>query len=172
MRAILLSVKPEWVAKILNGEKTIEIRKTMPKCEFPIDVYIYCTNDKNKYLYWDWYDPPFVTHEWFVSNNPRYFIWEHKKHKNGKVVAKFTLNKAEEIICRPIGGEWESYTKTLGYSEISQASCLRNREIVHYLKGNNGYAWYISDLEILDKPKELSDFGLKKAPQSWRYVEN
>lgn len=30
-KCILISVKPEWVKKILNGEKTIEIRKTAPK---------------------------------------------------------------------------------------------------------------------------------------------
>lgn len=28
---ILISIKPEWVCKILNGEKTIEVRKTAPK---------------------------------------------------------------------------------------------------------------------------------------------
>ena len=33
MKAILLPIKPKHVAKILNMEKTIEIRKTMPKCE-------------------------------------------------------------------------------------------------------------------------------------------
>ena len=45
----MISIKPKWVAKILNGEKTIEIRKTMPKCDLPIDVYIYCTWGTGKY---------------------------------------------------------------------------------------------------------------------------
>lgn len=27
----MISIKPQWVAKILNGEKTIEIRKKFPK---------------------------------------------------------------------------------------------------------------------------------------------
>lgn len=31
MKAILISIKPKYVADILNGKKTIEIRKTMPK---------------------------------------------------------------------------------------------------------------------------------------------
>ena len=30
-RSILLSVKPEWLVKILNGEKTIEVRKKVLK---------------------------------------------------------------------------------------------------------------------------------------------
>ena len=35
MREIMISIQPQWVEKILSGEKTIEIRKTMPKCELP-----------------------------------------------------------------------------------------------------------------------------------------
>lgn len=31
--------------------------------------------------------------------------------------------------------------------------------------------WHISDLSTYDKPKELSEFGLSRAPQSWRYVD-
>lgn len=30
-KVIIISIKPEWVCKILNGEKTIEVRKTAPK---------------------------------------------------------------------------------------------------------------------------------------------
>ena len=46
MKKILISIKPKWVAKILNGEKTIEVRKTAPKCELPCEVYIYCSKGK------------------------------------------------------------------------------------------------------------------------------
>ena len=31
MKAILVSVKPEWWEKILSGEKTLEIRKSAPR---------------------------------------------------------------------------------------------------------------------------------------------
>lgn len=44
MRAVLMSIKPEWWEKILAGEKTIEIRKTHPKSEelyWPITVLVY-----------------------------------------------------------------------------------------------------------------------------------
>lgn len=44
---ILISIRPEWVAKILNGEKTVEVRKTYPtKIETPFKCYIYCTQGK------------------------------------------------------------------------------------------------------------------------------
>ena len=42
-KAVLISIHPEWVRKILNGSKTVEIRKTAPKCGVPFKCYIYCT---------------------------------------------------------------------------------------------------------------------------------
>lgn len=45
-QAILMNFKPKEVQKILNGEKTLAISKTMPKCKLPIDVYIYCSRGK------------------------------------------------------------------------------------------------------------------------------
>ena len=29
-KAVLISIRPEWVKKILTGEKTLEVRKTRP----------------------------------------------------------------------------------------------------------------------------------------------
>lgn len=42
-KSVLISIRPEWVEKILSGEKTLEVRKTRPKLEAPFKVYIYCT---------------------------------------------------------------------------------------------------------------------------------
>ena len=48
MKAVLISIRPEWCNKILSGEKTVEIRRTRPKLETPFRVYIYCTKDRSK----------------------------------------------------------------------------------------------------------------------------
>lgn len=46
-KAVLISIRPEWVRKILNGRKTIEVRKTRPKMNPPLKCYIYkCGNGK------------------------------------------------------------------------------------------------------------------------------
>ena len=156
MKSILISIKPEWVAKILGRDKTIEIRKTAPKCELPIDVYIYCT--KGAFL-------------GFLS-----------KRYVGKVVAKFTLRKVEKLKIYvgsyiPVAILHTDSIPTCSLME--KESCLTMDEIWKYTK-MKGYAWHISDLQLLDnltKPSgfdnlmELSDFGLKRAPQSWCYVE-
>lgn len=89
MKAILISIKPEWVCKILNGEKTIEVRKTAPKCELPIEVYIYCTKGKlNLWLPYDF--GIYKTSQPYLSDKP---LYEIDDKMNGKVVAKFTLRK-------------------------------------------------------------------------------
>ena len=181
MKAIMISIKPKWIAKILNGEKTIEIRKTMPKCDLPIDVYIYCTSHKNytQSLYEvceedgggydvDYYRP---SEEDFILN--------------GKVVAKFTLTQIWTFDKMTILTEQYNHL-------FIKKSCLTKEELVNYIGDNVGYAWHIDNLEIFDKPKELSVFTipcdfkcpklgccychkntrLNKAPQSWCYVED
>ena len=88
MKAILISIKPRFVADILNGKKALEIRKTFPKCKYPIDVYIYCTREN-------------------IRKTP---LFVNSRVGNGKVVAKFTLRKIKQVSI------WDENleTKTLG----------------------------------------------------------
>ena len=130
-KAILISIKPKWVAKILNGEKTVEIRKSIPKYDLPIDVYIYCTKDK-KYA-------NLINRGGFLT---------------GMVVAKFTLNKVDLIRIRfnaYCGGE-------LSQDGLCKYACLSLEELDRYLNAKNGYAWHIDNLVIFDRPKELKEF--------------
>ena len=184
MKEILISIQPQWVEKILNGEKTIEIRKTMPMCELPCKVYIYCTKGKEEQ-----YTPPLSD-----TNYEHAFGYI----MNGKVVAEFTLNKVEPF---SVG--------SLRCDDIQKLACLSCEQVIDYfykpneLDGSHikwGYAWNIDNLKIYDIPKELSEFGqkctnaneihcrdckyvkwdscckimskpLKRPPQSWCYVE-
>jgi len=52
VKAVLISIRPEWTRLILSGEKTIEVRKTRPKLETPFKVYVYQTLPKSG----DWND--------------------------------------------------------------------------------------------------------------------
>ena len=159
MKSILISIQPQWVEKILNGEKTIEIRKTMPKCELPCKVYIYCTmpnKQENR-----------KPHSWEV-------VWLKR------VVAEFTLNKVDTIeICDPCvlrNGEQQDW------HWFKSNACLDSEQIMSYIGYGNdhdgwgneyakGYAWHIDDLKIYDKPLSLIDFGIIKPPQSFQYIE-
>ena len=200
MKAILLSIKPKWTAKILNGEKTIEVRKKFPK-NYKGWVYIYCTKDNKTKL---------------LSNSFQYYVVGNKDYKdylgnwNGKVVARFYCDKVEEIygMYDELGWNYEFKNE----EELLRKSCLDNEDLGTYLKicNNNdfqkvGYAIHISNIEIFDKPKELkhfrkycektfdeyscidckaykvdwdlgnwckkSELGLTKAPQSYCFIE-
>ena len=48
MKSILKSLKPITIVNILNGNASILISKEKPKCDLPIDVYIYCTKEKTR----------------------------------------------------------------------------------------------------------------------------
>lgn len=172
MRAIMISIKPEWVEKILNGEKTIEIRKTMPNIALPCKVYIYCTKDKNNILA----GTLLVNGSWKCWNSKE---WNNQQKKdvalgkyNGKVVAEFTLNKitiheknyidVEDRLCYNFLSE---DVKNAGFitSDFDEWQELQglidfDNFVENYGNGKPLYAWHINDLKIYDKPKELSLF--------------
>lgn len=210
MKSILISIKPKWVAKILNGKKIIEIRRNMPKCDLPIDVYIYCT--KNRPFVQEELDDvdlsgryDYPTGEYAVL--PKEAKTRHGEPLNGKVVAKFTLRKIERVVSC-IVHDWGDDPWDMRYSLRLEESDSEHDDdqlideggfnneyrqpFYDYLKFDfpighpgfgtrpdfkegvtYGYAWRISDLEIFDEPKDLSEFGLKRerAPQGWCYVE-
>ncbi len=46
-KAVLISIRSGWCQKIMEGRKTIEVRKTRPKMDTPFKCYIYkCGNGK------------------------------------------------------------------------------------------------------------------------------
>lgn len=155
-KAILISIKPKYVADILNGQKTIEIRKTMPKCDLPIDVYIYCTKDKNL----AWYKDCLPIQKWNDQNHILRIERLKDYELNGKVVAKFTLRKVEEI-SRSYDESISSWRYYENEEVLEEQACLDNGELQDYLDMKNGYAWRIDNLVIFDKPKELSEFKVK-----------
>ena len=161
MKKIMLSVQPKWVAKILNGEKTIEIRKSCPlpikylkdyeAPNEPIEVYIYCTSHKSHtqslaIVYSD------DTHTKTEYECDYYIPSDDKFILNGKVVAKFKLYVAKHIIADL--REW-----TQEDANILTRACITLKELTDYTNNRlNFWAWRIDELEIFDEVKELKDF--------------
>lgn len=197
MKAVLISIQPKWVEKIANRKKTIEVRKTAPKCEVPFKCYIYMTATKERFYLWE-----YAT------------AYENSKGKildgSQKVIGEFVCDKvfllhpytydrgSADLERRKFIQTFEGSSKE---NEILAATCLTQDEMFDYIgAGNYGYGWHISNLKIYGKPKELSEFYTKKtcnsckksgyestacmydedckvpmpitrAPQSWQYVE-
>lgn len=195
MKAILMSLKSKRIAKIHNGEKNIEIRIRFPS-DYVGWIYIYCT-ENSKLLHKNVADIWWVEDKGFQKENKRLGI-EQQLAYNGKVVSRFWCNNVEEIKMN-LGCNF--FTKTLNEEELKKQACLNTTQIEEYLLGKRenfkcAYAIPVTKLEIFDKPKELSEFEnynmvrevelnaeyykgfdtskitvVKKAPQSWFYVE-
>lgn len=128
-KAVLISIRPKWCEKIVNGEKTVEVRKTSPKMKTPFKCYIYCTQPK-------------YPHEDFIATDypkPQFY-------GGGKVIGEFTCDRIYELA--PLNH---------APNDVEQQACLTREEIVRYLKGV-GCGWHISDLKIYDAPRELGEF--------------
>lgn len=184
MKAILMSDHAKWCALMMNGKKKVEVRKgtalykaiqkLIDEYGFA-DIYVYCTKGKGLLGR--------ILKKWTVFKPAKWV----KNRYNGKVIFKFRCYKVEEI-------EYEDTyeTDTLIEKELCSKSCLTKQELHKYLFYKTGTAIHIGDLEIFDKPKELSEFRtvnktgmpqyefgvgtcdykkLTKAPQSFCYVE-
>lgn len=148
MKSILISIKPKWVEKIVNGEKTIEVRGTAPK-EVPFKAYIYETYDKK-------YDDIGIC--W---GNGKCF-----EHGCKKVIGEFICDKVYLIKNQgsrfSVADEEQSVT-----NEIARQSCLDYDDMDNYLGNKDGYGWHISELKIYDKPKPIMQF-YKPCPIEWK----
>lgn len=171
MKAVMLSIRPEWCEKIAHGQKTIEVRKTKPKLETPFKCYIYCTKDKYGHLY--------VNN---TGNCKEEFPLLYTKHNATSLVPKGYINGMVigEFVCDYI------YEDVHGeYADVFIDHAVLGLESQkEYGGGKTLYGWHISELKIYDRPLELRDFKvqqsneiwsftkrLEKAPQSWCYVE-
>lgn len=72
----------------------------------------------------------------------------------------------------PISVKYSDQESRLALREFP-FTCLTDKQIMDYLgNGKEGCGWHISNLKNYDTPKELSEFALKRPPQSWCYVED
>ena len=176
MKAVMISIRPEWCEKIASGEKTVEVRKTRPKIEPPFKCYIYCTNGKEKL--------------WVSRGSERAFTREKiaaicqakdvggAYQGNGKVIGEFMC----DVVITAEHGRYVVLN--------SHDTQIESLDLCDYADGKTVYGWNISELVIYDQPKELSEFcsydartyigengypmpthEITRPPQSWCYVE-
>lgn len=189
-KAVLISIRPKWCEKIVNGEKTVEVRKTRPKMETPFRCYIYCTLPK-------------YPHEDYITTEhplPQYY-------GGGKVIGEFVCDRIDRLARVGFDGSGEPAKYCICNSDMSvwpmdgicEEACLTHEELEKYLGGYEGYGLHISRVKLYEAPKELSEFRrvcpndlycdscamhgennetcgneslrLKRPPQSWCYVE-
>lgn len=168
MKCVLLSIRPKWCEKIVNGEKTIEVRKSRPKIETPFKCYIYCTKPNKKWQTIcgcmvintdELYRLPNgkIKHDW--SGELMRYDGEYTKNNflNGKVIGEFICDKVYSI--KNQGNTFVVANEEHGVTnEIARQSCLDYDDMVGYLGNKDGYGWHITDLKVYGNPKELIEF--------------
>lgn len=160
MKAVLISIRPKWVEKIVSGEKTLEVRKTRPKLETPFKCYIYCTEAKKRLVtilkdgdenYGEIHHgkPVFIK----VEEGSVCDMWG----KRQKIVGEFTCDRIDEYDDDTIFSfRYEDYARWNDF-DLDRA-CMHPEDFQNYANGKWLYGWHISDLKIYDQPKELSEF--------------
>ena len=204
MKAIMISKPPKIVANILNRSTSILVFKNITKewkdylkrktnkIPKPIDVYIYCTKNKEKRI-GSWLslycDSGRVTTD-IKLEDACYQL-------NGKVIGEFVCNHITNIEVLK-SGLFTGGNPNGHCVSVVEKSMLSPTEIKDYAKNKtNVFGWHISNLVIYDKPKELGEFKkhnrtcyydhlglaipkckdckdcqITRPPQSWCYVES
>lgn len=162
MKAVMISIRPEWCEKIALGFKTIEVRKSKPKLETPFKCYIYCTKDKYGHLYRN--DIGNCREEMpllYIKHNATSLVT--KCYINGMVIGEFVCDAAF-----PIHVFGNNSIRNWNFYNLADA-CIPYDDLAAYIgPDKTGYGWHISDLVIYDNPKELSEFYIWKKCNSCR----
>lgn len=170
MKSVLISIKPKWCELIANGKKTIEVRKTKPKCDTPFRCHIYCTKPKmiTKYVFRpeDYPENMRPQKPVFCKQPDASSPFCSVVNGNSKVIGEFICRNIDRLaVCgydnrntelRRVDDNWKVYDLDYDYLNKCQLS-LDN--LKKYSSGGGLYGWHISDLVIYDEPKELSEFA-------------
>lgn len=165
-RSVMISVKPRFCDLIAREKKKIEVRKTRPKTEIPFKCYIYCTRAKiSEKLYSNGTVIVKDTRK-LLDPSVRYPGSKIFQRWNGKVIGEFVCDRIVNVDCDSVA----PFDKD-SVSYIDKQICIDREQFIEYTRFRCCFGWHISDLIIYDKPKDLSDFGMKRSPQSWCYAE-
>lgn len=155
-KAVMLSIRPKWCEKIINGNKTIEVRKTRPKLDTPFKCYIYCTQGGVALGAWG---------------------------KHGKVIGEFTCDRIYELA--PLNHAPDDVEKQACLTREEIANYLKGTGYGWHISDLRIYD-APRELSEFERPYECNECDakwatecnacheegkIKRAPQSWCYVE-
>lgn len=174
MIALLQSIRKEWTDLIVSGKKTVEVRKKGPAI-YPlpdmIKVYIYETKAR--------------------GGTGKVIGYYYAK------ISKFDFEYSEWAHSVAPAGAVLPLSENQLWSIVTTKGCISEDRFREYLSSEKDdgnyivYLYYINQLTLFDKPKNISEFygiasfevdynneciigkkgsKLKRAPQDWRYI--
>ena len=156
MKSVLISIRPKWVEKIANGQKTIEVRKSAPQ-EVPFKCYIYeSRNGGHRCKHCNEKDSCYS----YAPKNVGCY------NGRGRVIGEFVCDEVYKWECKNRLEILESFptwrASYMLFVDDLKKTCLTYDELEEYGKGKTIYGWHISDLKIYDRLKELGEFKKTK----------
>lgn len=122
MSKVLMAIRPEYVERILNGQKQFEFRKR--KCKREVDsILVYCTAPIKR------------------------------------VVGEVEILDALEDTPK---GIWNRTKQAAGIS--------KDDFFKYFTNTSNAVAYRLGEVSVFKVGKELSEYGVKQAPQSYIYL--
>lgn len=133
MKAVILSLRPQWCEKIFNGSKTIEVRKSRPSIPTPFKVYVYQTK----------------------HNGGKAIVSEvlNSVYGGGKVIGSFVCDRVR--LCIPFGLKGHLLSQ-----EVYREMCLTKEQLDKYGGLKTLYGWHITESKLFDKPRDITEFAL------------
>lgn len=122
MKKILISIKKEYVDRIISGEKRYEFRTRVAKNDIN-KLIIYCTLPTKK------------------------------------VVAEAEITEIIEMTKKDMWGH------TKDYAGIGEEEFMK-----YFSKNAIAYAYKLGKITVYERQKELIEYGVKHAPQSFMYI--
>lgn len=122
MKKIIISIKKEYVDKIISGEKKYEYRTRVAKNDIN-KIIIYCTIPTKKVV------------------------------AEAEIVGVLAMSRDQL---------WDETSKHAGISKDGFMKYFEKNEIA--------YAYKLGKITVFEKKKDLIDYGLKWAPQSFVYI--
>ena len=181
MKKLIITIKPQHLCNILNGIKTIEVRKNKNLANAVKkliaengECHIKCACSKSKEFDLD-------------NDGKKWFCWDKKSHHypfknlnvdyyNGSIVCEIVIDKVEEIVQTTldngVGYDYIYDTDTLLAQNFYKKSCLDNWDLLNYFGykyGNGeivGYAIHIKSVIPYEKPQEN-----KRVIQNYAWVK-
>lgn len=131
MKAVMLSLRPQWCEKIFNGSKSIEVRKSRPSLDMPFKVYVYQTK----------------------HNGGKAIVSEvlNSVYGGGKVIGSFVCDRVR--LCIPFGLKGHLLSQ-----EVYREMCLTKEQLDKYGGLKTLYGWHITEPTLFENPRELGEF--------------
>lgn len=144
MRSIMIAIQPKWCDLIFLGEKTREIRKTLPNDGDPFKAYIYATRARPN---------------WVRTDNTQL---------SGMVVGEFVVFEFDKFLWRGVSYITDEIRKKAALTVEDLKKYAGDNDAL-YAWNISELKEYDEPMEIGDFLDSKGNI-MTRAPQSWQYV--